>query len=122
MRGVVNGGKGATASWVAIRDIVMCGKTGTAENPHGPDHSIFIAFAPEEDPQIAIAVYVENTGFGSTYAAPVASLMIERYLKGENENNWLENYILNPPEPVEENEEDTEEDTGEDKDLEEQIN
>ncbi|MGM0464065.1 MAG: penicillin-binding protein 2 [Bacteroidota bacterium] len=122
MRGVVNGGKGATASWVAIRDIVMCGKTGTAENPHGPDHSIFIAFAPEEDPQIAIAVYVENTGFGSTYAAPVASLMIERYLKGENENNWLENYILNPPVPDEENEEDTEEDTGEDEDLEERIN
>ncbi|MFP4487831.1 MAG: penicillin-binding protein 2 [Bacteroidales bacterium] len=122
MRGVVNGGKGATASWVAIRDIVMCGKTGTAENPHGPDHSIFIAFAPEEDPKIAIAVYVENTGFGSTYAAPVASLMIERYLKGENENNWLESYILNPPVPDEEKEEDLEEDTGEDEDLEELIN
>ncbi len=105
MRGVVNGGKGATASWVAIRDIVMCGKTGTAENPHGPDHSVFIAFAPEDDPQIAIAVYVENTGFGSTYAAPVASLMVERYLKGKNENNWLEDYILNPPAPVESAEE-----------------
>lgn len=100
MKGVVNGGEGATARWVTIKDIVMCGKTGTAENPHGPDHSIFIAFAPENNPRIAIAVYVENTGFGSTYAAPVASLMIERYLKGEIENIWLENYILNPPEPV----------------------
>jgi len=99
MRGVVNGGEGATARWVAIKDIVMCGKTGTAENPHGPDHSIFIAFAPEKDPRIAIAVYVENTGFGSTYAAPVASLMIEKYLKGKTENTWLENYILNPPRP-----------------------
>ncbi len=99
MKGVVNGGEGATARWVAIKDIIMCGKTGTAENPHGPDHSIFIAFAPEDNPKIAIAVYVENTGFGSTYAAPVASLMIEKYLKGEAGNVWLENYILNPPEP-----------------------
>lgn len=99
MKGVVNGGKSATATWVAIKDIVMCGKTGTAENPHGPDHSIFVAFAPEKDPEIAIAVYVENTGFGSTYAAPVASLMVERYLKGKIENPWLESYILNPPEP-----------------------
>lgn len=97
MRDVVNGGEGATARWVAIRDITMCGKTGTAENPHGPDHSIFVAFAPEKNPEIAIAVYVENTGFGSTYAAPVASLLIEKYLKGEIENKWLENYILNPP-------------------------
>jgi penicillin-binding protein 2 len=99
MKGVVNGGEGATATWVKIKDIDMCGKTGTAENPHGPDHSIFIAFAPEKNPEIAIAVYVENTGFGSTYAAPVASLMIEKYLKGKVENTWLENYILNPPEP-----------------------
>lgn len=99
MKGVVNGGEYATASWVAIKDIVMCGKTGTAENPHGPDHSIFVAFAPEKNPRIAIAVYVENTGFGSTYAAPVASLMVERYLKGRTENTWLENYILNTPRP-----------------------
>ena len=106
MKGVVNGGEEATATWVAIKDIVMCGKTGTAENPHGPDHSIFVAFAPEKDPQIALAVYVENTGFGSTYAAPVASLMIEKYLKGEIENTWLENYILNPLEPQVDKEED----------------
>ncbi|MFO7851673.1 MAG: penicillin-binding protein 2 [Bacteroidota bacterium] len=110
MKGVVNGGEGATARWVAIKDIVMCGKTGTAENPHGPDHSIFIAFAPEKNPRIAIAVYVENIGFGSTYAAPVASLMVEKYLKGKTENTWLENYILNPPEPqVEDDEEEIKE-------------
>lgn len=109
MKGVVNGGEGATATWVKVKDIVMCGKTGTAENPHGPDHSIFIAFAPEHNPEIAIAVYVENTGFGSTYAAPVASLMVEKYLKGKIENAWLENYIMNPPEPDVKANEDAEE-------------
>ena len=61
-------------------DIEVCGKTGTAQNPHGKDHSIFIAFAPKDDPKIAIAVYVENVGFGSTWAAPITSLMIEQYL------------------------------------------
>lgn len=61
-------------------DIEICGKTGTAQNPHGKDHSIFIAFAPKDDPKIAIAVYVENVGFGSTWAAPITSLMIEQYL------------------------------------------
>ena len=57
------------------------GKTGTAQNPHGEDHSIFIAFAPKENPEIAIAVYIENGGWGSTWAAPIAGLMIEKYLK-----------------------------------------
>lgn len=109
MKGVLGGMEGATAGWVAIRDIEMAGKTGTAQNPHGPDHSIFIAFAPADNPRIAIAVYVENSGFGSTYAAPAASLMIEKYLKGEVSNRWLEDYILKPPvvvkqAPVEEEE------------------
>jgi penicillin-binding protein 2 len=94
MRLVVNGDEHATARWVALRDIEVCGKTGTAENPHGEDHSIFVAFAPEKDPQIAIAVYVEGTGFGSTYAAPAATLMIEKYLKGKISNQWLEDFIL----------------------------
>ena len=94
MRLVVNGDEHATARWIAIRDIEVCGKTGTAENPHGEDHSIFVAFAPADDPQIAIAGYVEGTGFGSTYAAPAASLMIEKYLKGEISNPWLEDFIL----------------------------
>lgn len=61
-------------------DIEVCGKTGTAQNPHGKDHSIFIAFAPKDNPKIAVAVYVENVGFGSTWAAPIASLTIEKYL------------------------------------------
>ncbi|HPF01796.1 MAG TPA: penicillin-binding transpeptidase domain-containing protein, partial [Bacteroidales bacterium] len=77
-------------------DIVVCGKTGTAENPFGEDHSVFIAFAPKNNPRIAIAVYVENAGFGATYAAPVASLMIEKYLKGNVAMNrkWLEDRML----------------------------
>jgi penicillin-binding protein 2 len=91
---VVNGGKGSTARNARIQDITVCGKTGTAENPFGEDHSIFIAFAPKENPQIAIAVYVENAGFGSTYAAPIASLMIEKYLKGEVSRKWYESFIL----------------------------
>ena len=58
----------------------LCGKTGTAQNPHGRDHSAFMGFAPRNNPKIAIAVYVENAGFGATYAVPIGSLMIEKYL------------------------------------------
>jgi penicillin-binding protein 2 len=86
---------GGTATIAALKDIIVCGKTGTVQNPHGEDHSVFIAFAPKDNPEIAIAVYVENAGFGATYAAPVASLMIEKYLKGNISNKWLEDYILN---------------------------
>lgn len=71
---------GGTARQARIPGITMAGKTGTAENPHGKDHAVFIAFAPLEDPRIAIAVYVENSGFGGTWAAPIASLIIEQYL------------------------------------------
>jgi penicillin-binding protein 2 len=60
---------------------VMCGKTGTAQNPHGKNHSIFVAFAPRDHPKIAIAVIVENAGYGATYAAPIASYIVEKYLK-----------------------------------------
>ena len=94
MEQAVNGSEG-TARSVAVKDIIICGKTGTAQNPHGEDHSVFIAFAPKDNPKIAIAVYVENAGFGSTYAAPVASLMIEKYLKGEISNKGLEQNMLN---------------------------
>lgn len=90
----VNGQKGSTARIARMQDIVICGKTGTAENPHGADHSIFVAFAPKDNPQIAIAAYVENEGFGSTWAAPIASLMIEKYLKQEIRRKWLEQYVL----------------------------
>ena len=68
-----------TAHNISSDSIKICGKTGTAQNPHGKDHSIFIAFAPKENPQIAIAVYVENGGWGSTWAAPIAGLMINKY-------------------------------------------
>jgi len=97
---VVNGDQGSTARNARIEGITVCGKTGTAENPHGNDHSIFIAFAPKEDPQIAIAVYVENQGFGTTYAAPIASLMIEKYLTGEVKRSWYENWVMQQVQPV----------------------
>jgi penicillin-binding protein 2 len=87
---VISGGPGATARHIAIEGIEICGKTGTAQNPHGDDHSVFVAFAPRDNPKIAIAVYVENAGFGSTHAAPVASLMIEKFLTGEVKNVWRE--------------------------------
>ncbi len=73
-------GSHGTARWAKIEGVKICGKTGTAQNPHGKDHSMFIAFAPLEDPKIALSVIVENAGFGSTWAAPIASLMIDKYL------------------------------------------
>lgn len=72
--------KKGTARYGQIPGIEFCGKTGTAQNPHGDDHSIFMGFAPTKDPKIAISVYVENSGFGATWAVPIASLMIEKYL------------------------------------------
>ena len=87
-------GEHGTARMSAIPDITVGGKTGTAENPHGPDHSIFMGFAPINNPQIAIAVVVENAGFGSTWAAPIASLMIEKYIKGEATRPKLEEKVL----------------------------
>jgi len=75
-------GSGATASIAHVDSLEICGKTGTAENPHGDTHSVFVCFAPRENPRIAVAVYMENAGFGGTWAAPVASLIVERYLKG----------------------------------------
>jgi penicillin-binding protein 2 len=94
MEAAVNGEAGATARIAALKDIIVCGKTGTAQNPHGKDHSVFIAFAPKDDPKIAIAVFVENAGFGATYAAPVASLMIEKYLTGAITNKYSEQRML----------------------------
>lgn len=69
-----------TAKAVRLSHISQCGKTGTAQNPHGQDHSIFVSFAPKEDPKIAIAVIIENGYWGSRWAAPIASLMTESYL------------------------------------------
>lgn len=79
MEMAVQGGTGRVAQIDSMR---VCAKTGTAQNPGGKDHSIFMAFAPREDPKIAIVVVVENAGFGATWAGPVASLMMERYLRG----------------------------------------
>ncbi|HEX5152425.1 MAG TPA: penicillin-binding protein 2 [Parafilimonas sp.] len=70
-----------TAARVKIEGIDICAKTGTAQNPHGKNHSLFVAFAPRENPKIAICVVVENAGYGATWAAPIASLMMEKYLK-----------------------------------------
>ena len=72
-----------TARRAQIEGIAVAGKTGTSENPLGKDHSVFIAYAPADDPQIAVAVIIENAGYGSTAAAPIASLMIEQALTGE---------------------------------------
>ncbi len=65
-----------------VDSLIICGKTGTIQNPHGEAHSAFVAFAPKINPKIAIAVYIENGVWGSRYAAPIASLIIEKYLKG----------------------------------------
>lgn len=78
MQAVMDAGTGYASR---INGISICGKTGTAQNPHGKDHATFVAFAPREDPKIVIAVVVENAGFGGTWAAPIASLMIEKYLR-----------------------------------------
>lgn len=89
MRMAVTGG---TCRLANLPDIEVCGKTGTAQNPHGKDHSAFIGFAPYRDPKIAVCVYVENAGFGATYGVPIGSLVIEKYLKGSiaPERKYLE--------------------------------
>ena len=76
-------GSGATATIAAVEGLDICGKTGTAQNPHGDDHSVFICFAPKDNPEIAVAAYVENGSFGARWAAPLASLLVEKYLRGE---------------------------------------
>ena len=76
-------GSGATASIAAVPGLEICGKTGTAQNPHGDDHSVFACFAPRENPKIAVVAYIENGGFGASYAAPIASLLTEMYLNHE---------------------------------------
>jgi len=92
-----------TASYIGIPGIEMCGKTGTAENfiridgkrMQLTDHSIFVAFAPKDDPKIAIAVFVENGYWGSRWAGRIAGLMVEKYIKGEITRKDMENYVLN---------------------------
>jgi len=79
-----------TARGSMVEGIQICGKTGTSENPHGQDHSIFIAFAPKDNPKIAIAVFVENGYWGARWAGPIATLMIEKYLNGKTSRPLVE--------------------------------
>lgn len=92
MRGVVSTGGGRY--YANLPDIEIAGKTGTAQNPYGEDHGWFIAFAPMDNPQIAIAVLTENSGYGSISAAPIASLVIEKYLTGEIKRQHVLDYVL----------------------------
>lgn len=94
MRMAVTGG---TCRRAAIPGIEVCGKTGTAQNPHGKDHSAFMGFAPYQDPKIAVAVYVENGGWGATYGVPIGSLVMEKYLTGSiaPERKYMEEQMLN---------------------------
>lgn len=91
MQAVVEHG---TARSAYLPNIPILGKTGTSQNPHGKAHSIFVCFAPREKPKIAIAVYVENAGYGSLYAAPIASLMIEKYMTDTVKRPWVEQRLL----------------------------
>jgi penicillin-binding protein 2 len=93
MRRVVNE-SGGTATSAKLAEIIIAGKTGTVQNPHGKDHSVFIAFAPIDNPKIAIAVFIENSGFGGTWAAPTASLVIEKFLTGKITNEGKEKRIM----------------------------
>ena len=94
MRMAVTGG---TCKLANLPDIEVCGKTGTAQNPHGHDHSVFLGFAPYHNPKIAVCVYVENAGYGATYGVPIGSLVIEKYLKGEisESRKYIEERMLN---------------------------
>ena len=96
-QGLADAVSSGTARLAIIDSIIVCGKTGTAENPHGKDHSVFASFAPREEPKIAIAVIVENATWGGSYAAPIASLMIEYYIKRRisEKRKWLEERMIN---------------------------
>ncbi|MDR2980362.1 MAG: penicillin-binding protein 2 [Bacteroidales bacterium] len=94
IRGMAAAVEAGTGRQAIIPGIKMAGKTGTAQNPHGRDHSVFACFAPVDDPKIAVFVLVENGGWGGTVAAPIASLIVEKYLKGEINRTDLEKRIL----------------------------
>lgn len=94
-RGMARVMKAGTGKWYNIPDLKICGKTGTVQNPHGEDHALFIGFAPQDDPKIAIAVAVENAGFGSTWACPIATLVMEQYLTNQITHTWLYDKMIN---------------------------
>ena len=93
-------GRGETARLARVNGLDICGKTGTAQNPHGENHATFAGFAPRENPKIAVSVYVENAGYGGTWAAPIAGLVIEKYLtntisRPDVEKNMIDANLLN---------------------------
>lgn len=94
IRGMAKAVEAGTAAGLKIEGIPYCAKTGTAQNPHGKDHSVFVCFAPIDKPKIAIGILIENAGFGSTWAGPIARLMMEKYLKGEITRPDLEKRML----------------------------
>jgi penicillin-binding protein 2 len=94
MRGVVREGSAIRSN---VREIEICGKTGTAQNPHGEDHGWFIGFAPADNPKVAVAVFVENKGFASRYAAPIGTLLIQYYLDRKIYRKDLYDSMLNTP-------------------------
>jgi penicillin-binding protein 2 len=95
VEGMANVITAGTATGAKLDSVIICGKTGTAQNPHGKNHSIFIAFAPRDNPKIAISVVVENAGYGATWAAPIASLMIEKYLHRKVKRTDMEERMIN---------------------------
>jgi penicillin-binding protein 2 len=86
--------QGTVWSQARMKTVEICGKTGTAQNPHGKDHSIFICFAPKDNPKIAVATVVENSGFGGFVAAPIATLMVEKYLNDTISRKNLYKHML----------------------------
>ncbi len=84
---------GTVKTYGMVPGLDICGKTGTAQNPHGQDHSVFLGFAPRDNPRIAIYVYVENGGFGASVAVPVGSLIMEQYLTGAISRPHLVEYL-----------------------------
>ena len=98
---------GGTCRGANLPGLDVCGKTGTVQNPHGRDHSVFMGFAPKDDPKIAICVYVENAGFGAQVAVPLGAMVLERYLRGasdEIENRatkWSDSWLEDAPPVVE---------------------
>lgn len=92
MQRVVEAGTGQYRA--KLKDVIVCGKTGSVQNEPRPDHSVFIAFAPKENPKIAVSVYVEYSGQGARAAASIASLIIEKYLYGETKRPIVEEYVL----------------------------
>ncbi|MBQ5409515.1 MAG: hypothetical protein IIU17_06325, partial [Muribaculaceae bacterium] len=107
MRMAVTGG---TCRRANLPGLDVCGKTGTVQNPHGQDHSVFMGFAPKDDPKIAICVYAENAGFGAQVAVPMGAMIIERYLRGSSEeiesraSKWSGHWMEETPAVVEQEE------------------